>query len=100
MPIQEGQVQKIFKFELWKRIQFICDKHVLDGYETDGTIGKFGMDRLCIDNNCREGFWDCYKHVVWKTLKQHQNVIHSALRKRFISKSKFISHVHVYLDDC
>ena len=98
-PIQEGQVRKIVKFELWKRIQFIRHTHVLDGYETDGTIGKFVMDRLSIDNNCREGFWDCYKHVVWKTLKQHQNVVHSALRKRFISKSKSMSHLLVNLYD-
>ena len=92
-PIQEGQVRKIVKFELWKRIQFIRHTHVLDGYETDGTIGKFVMDRLSIDNNCREGFWDCYKHVVRKTLKQHRNVVHSALRKRFISKSESMSHL-------
>jgi len=89
-PIQEGHVRKIVKIELWKRIQFIRHTHVLDGYETDGTIGKFVMDRLSIDKNCREGFWECYKHVVRKTLKQHRNVVHSALRKKFISKSKFI----------
>ena len=89
-PIQEGHVRKKIKIELWKRIQFIRHTHVLDGYETDGTIGKFVIDRLSIDKNCREGFWECYKHVVWKTLKQHQNVVHSTLRKKCISKSKFI----------
>ena len=76
-PIQEGHFRKIVKFELWKRIQLIRHTHVLDAYETDGTIGKFVIDRLSIDNNCREGFWECYKHVVQKTLKQHRNVVHS-----------------------
>ena len=85
-PIQEGHVRKLVKIELWKRIQFICHMHVLDGYESDGTIGKFVMDRLSIGENCREGFWECYKHVVRKTLKQHRNVVHSSLRKKFIGK--------------
>ena len=67
----EGHVRKLVKIELWKRIQFIHHLHVLDGYESDGTIGKFVMDRLSIGENCREGFWECYKHVVRKTLKQH-----------------------------
>ena len=90
-PIQEGHVRKLVKFELWKRIQFVRHTHILDGYETDGTIGKFVMDRLNIDTNCREGFWECYKHVVRKTLKQQRNVVHSALRKKFIGTFTFIN---------
>ena len=90
-PIQEGHVRKLVKFELWKRIQFVRHTHVLDGYETDGTIGKFVMDRLNIDTNCREGFWECYKHVVRKTLKQQRNVVHSALRKKFIGTFIFMN---------
>ena len=76
-PIQEGHVRKLVKIELWKRIQFIRHMHILDGYECDGTIGKFVMDRLSIGNDCREGFWECYKHIVRRTLKQHRNVVHS-----------------------
>ena len=68
-PIQEGHVRKLVKIKLWKRIQFICHIHVLDGYESNGIIDKFVMDRLSIGENCREGFWECYKHVVRKTLK-------------------------------
>ena len=68
-PIQEGRVQKIVKFKLWKRIQFIPHTYVLDGYETDGTIGKFVIDRLSIDNNCREGFWGCYKKCCSKNFE-------------------------------
>ena len=87
-PIQEGHVRKLVKVELWKRIQFIRHMHILDGYECDGTIGKFVMDRLSIGNDCREGFWECYKHIVRKTLKQHRNVVHSSLRKKFIGTFK------------
>ena len=29
---------------------------ILDGYESNGTVGKFVMDRLSIQENCREGF--------------------------------------------
>ena len=85
-PIQEGHVRKMVKIELWKRIQFIRHMHVLDGYDSNGTVGKFVMDRLSIGKNCREGFWGCYKHVVRKTVKQQQNVVHSALRKKFIGE--------------
>ena len=95
-PIQEGHVRKLVKFELWKRIQFIRHTHVLDGYETDGTIGKFVMDRLNIDCNSREGFWECYKHVVRKTLKQQRNVVHSALRRKFVGEFFFINFIHWY----
>ena len=56
---------------------------MLDGYESDGTIGKFIMDRLSIAENCREGFWECYKNVVRKPLKQHRNVVHSSLRTNY-----------------
>ena len=85
-PIQKGHVLKLVKIELWKRIQFICHLHVLDGHECDGTFGKFFMDGLSIGNDSREGFWECYKHVVRKTLKQHRNVVHSSLRKKFIGR--------------
>ena len=82
--IQEGNVRKLVKIELWKRIKFIRHMHGLDGYESEGTIGKFEMDRLSIGRKCRESFWECYKHVVRKTLKQYQNVVHSSLRKKLL----------------
>ena len=65
-PIQEGHVRISMNMELQKKIQFIRHMHVLDGYESDGTISKFVMDRLSIGGNCREDFWECYKHVVRK----------------------------------
>ena len=66
---------------------FIC---VFHKYASDGTIVEIIIDRLNIDNNFRETFWECYKHVVRKTLEQYINLVHSTLEGKCIGKFKFI----------
>ena len=59
-PNQEGRVCQLVKIELKKHIKLICDICVLHKYASDRTICKIIIDRLNIDNNFRETFWECY----------------------------------------
>ena len=82
----EGQVIKVTKQDLFKRVQFIRHKNLLSDYSKKGSIGRFVMNKLGIEKNRRKRFWNTYGIVVRKGIKAQRNVIHTNIRRRFLGK--------------
>lgn len=81
-----NQVLKCVKYDLFKRVQFIRHKSVLQEYEKKGSIGRFVMKKLNIDKKRRKIFWNTYHPMVRKGIKSQRNVIHTNIRRKFLGK--------------
>ena len=85
-PIQETNLLKTTKFELFRYVQFIRHDSILENYTSKNSIGAFVMNQLGVDAEDRCMFWKTYRHVVRKGIKVQRNITHSALKKQFLSK--------------
>ena len=81
-----GQVVKCAKYDLFKKVQFIRHKKILDEYESRGSIGRFVMKKLKIKKERRKRFWHTYRQMVRKGIKCQRNVILTNIRRRFLGK--------------
>jgi len=81
-----NQVLKCVKYDLFKRVQFIRHKSVLQEYKKKGSIGRFVMKKLNIEKKRREMFWNTYHPMVRKGIKSQRNVIHTNIRRKFLCK--------------
>jgi len=81
-----NQVLKCVKYDLFKRVQFIRHKSVLQEYKKKGSIGRFVMKKLNIEKKRREMFWNTYHPMVRKGIKSQRNIIHTNIRRNFLGK--------------
>ena len=65
-------------------MQFIRASKILNHYTETGSIGKYVMDGINVEESARKNFWKLYKPIVRQSIKMKRNVVHTALRKRFI----------------
>ena len=86
----EGQVIKVTKQDLFKRVQFIRHKNLLSDYSKKGSIGRFVMNKLGVEKNRRKRFWNTYGAVVRKGIKAQRNVVHTNIRRRFLGKIRML----------
>ena len=85
-PIQETNLLKTTKFELFRYVQFIRHDSILENYTSKNSIGAFVMNQLGVDTEDRHMFWKTYRHVVRKGIKVQRNITHLALKKQFLCK--------------
>lgn len=85
-PIQETNLLKTTKFELFRYVQFIRHDSILENFTSKNSIGAFVMNKLGVDTTDRTIFWRTYMHVVRKGIKVQRNITHSALKKQFLCK--------------
>ena len=75
-PIQETNLLKTTKFELFRYVQFIRHDSILENYTSKNSIGAFVMNQLGVDTEDRHMFWKTYRHVVRKGIKVQRNITH------------------------